>query len=83
MAEQPVIKPAETKTIADGTIVYFPNLVRPWQPEQMIFYGPTFGANLHRMNAELIHTSAEAAIQHANALLEANKALIQHNEETQ
>lgn len=83
MAEQPVIKPADTKTIADGTIVYFPNLVRPWQPEQMIFYGPTFGANLHRMNAELIHTSAEAATQHANALLEANKALIQHNEETQ
>lgn len=83
MAEQPVIKPADTKTIADGTIVYFPNLLRPWQPEQMIFYSPTFGAKLHRMNAELIHTSAEAAIQHANALLEANKALIKRNEETQ
>lgn len=83
MAEQPVIKPADTKTIADGTIVYFPNLVRPWQPEQMIFYGPTFGANLHRMNTELIHISAEAAIQHANALLEANKALIKRNEATQ
>lgn len=83
MAEQPVIKPADPKGIADGTIVYFPNLVRPWQPEQMIFYGPTFGANLHHLNAELLHTSAEAAIKHAESLLEANKALIKRNEETQ
>lgn len=76
LGSESVPLPVDYKTLRNGDIVYFPNLLSPEQPETIIWHSNLMISQITIGETSMMHKTKDAAVKHARAIISFNHTTV-------